>query len=330
VLNSLTYFLAKSPGALDIILNPFQLYTIPLDDWINAALDFIVQNFRPIFQVIRYPFNLVLDGIEFVFLSVPPLICLIAIGLIAWQVAGRNVAIYSVAALTLLGFLGTWEQTMATLALVVTGVVFCTLVGIPLGIACARSDRLERFVLPILDTMQTIPLFIYLVPVVMLFGIGKIPGVIATFVVAVPPLIRLTNLGIRQVSPEAVEAAKAFGSTPSQVLWEVLLPLAMPSILTGMNQTILFALGMSAVASMIGVEGLGLKVLDGLARLDIGLAAIGGLGFVLLAIMLDRIVQAVSGANSQGTWLQRGPIGFLLSQWTIKNTKNISHSQFKQ
>jgi glycine betaine/proline transport system permease protein len=313
VLNS-PYLLAKVQNSepLNIILNPFQLYTIPLADWINTALNFIVQNFRPVFQIIRYPFNLVLDRIEFIFLSVPPLIFLIAIGLIIWQVAGHKVAIYSVVVLTLLGFLGVWEQTMATLVLVVTGVVFCTVVGIPVGIACAQNDRLDRFVLPILDTMQTIPLFIYLVPVVMLFGIGKIPAVIAIFVVAIPPLIRLTSLGIRQVSPSTVEAAQAFGSSPWQVLWEVLLPLAMPSILLGMNQTILFALGMSAVASMIGVEGLGLKVLDGLARLDIGLAAIGGLGFVLLAIMLDQIVQAMISTIKSGSWHQRGPIGLLL------------------
>ena len=315
-----SYLLTKSPRVIDVILNPFQLYTLPLGDWINTALDFIVQNFRPIFQVIRYPFNLVLDGIELVFMSIPPVIFLFLLGLIAWQVAGRRVGLYSVAALTLLGFLGTWEQTMATLAFVVTSVVFSTLMGIPLGIACASSDRLEQFILPILDTMQTIPVFVYLIPVVMLFGVGKIPGVIATFIVAVPPLVRLTNLGIRQVSPEVVEAARAFGSTPSQVLWEVRLPLAMPSILTGMNQTILFALGMSAIASMIGVEGLGQRVLDGLARLDIGLATIGGLGFVLLAIMLDRITQGLVSINSQETWQERGILGFFLSRWRVKNT----------
>jgi ABC-type proline/glycine betaine transport system permease subunit len=166
--------------------------------------------------------------------------------------------------------------------------------------------------------MQTIPTFVYLVPVVMLFGIGKVPGVMATIVVALPPLIRLTNLGIRQVSTDVVEAAIAFGSTPWQVLWEAQIPLAMPTILTGLNQTILFALGMSVVTSMIAVPGLGLMVLQGVGRLDVGLAAVGGLGIVLLAIMLDRITQAVGKVNNRGSWRQRGPIGFLLSFSRVK------------
>jgi ABC-type proline/glycine betaine transport system permease subunit len=168
--------------------------------------------------------------------------------------------------------------------------------------------------------MQTIPIFIYLVPVVMLFGIGKVPGAIATIIFALPPLIRLTNLGIRQVSEEVVEAAIAFGSTPWQVLWEAQIPLAMPTILTGLNQTILFALGMSVVTSMIAVPGLGLMVLQGVGRLDVGLAAVGGLCIVLLAIMLDRITQAVGKANSKGFWLQRGPIGFLLSRLRVNTS----------
>ena len=320
MLNSLTnpsYLIAKSQGWLDIILNPFELYTIPLDSWINAAVNFIVDNFRPFFQAIRVPIKLALDSIEAMFQSIPPLIFLMIIGLMAWQLAGGRIAIYSVAALTLIGFVGAWKEAMVTLSLVVTAVAFCVALGIPVGIACARSDRLEGFVRPFLDIMQTIPIFVYLVPVVMLFGIGKVPGTIATIVFALPPLIRLTNLGIRQVSFEVVEAAIAFGSTPWQVLWEAQIPLAMPTILTGLNQTILFALGMSVVTSMIAVPGLGLMVLQGVGRMDVGLAAVGGLGIVLLAIMLDRITQAV-GKNSKGFWLQRGAIGFLFSRLRVE------------
>ncbi|NQZ62813.1 ABC transporter permease subunit, partial [Crocosphaera sp.] len=152
----------------------------------------------------------------------------------------------------------------------------------------------ERVIRPLLDVMQTLPSFVYLVPVVMLFGIGEVPGVIATIIFAIPPLIRLTNLGIRQVSPEVTEAAIAFGSTPWQVLWEAQIPLAMPTILAGVNQAILMALSMSVVTSMIAVPGLGQMVLQGVGRLDVGLAAVGGLGIVLLAIMLDRMTQAIS------------------------------------
>ena len=316
MLNELTlgaYLIAKSQSGLDVILNPFELYTIPLDNWVNAAVNYLVDNFRPIFQAIRVPIKFTLDAIEAMFQSIPPLIFLMIIGLMAWQVAGRKIAIYSISALTLIGFVGAWKEAMVTLSLVVTAVAFCVAIGIPLGVACARSDRASGVVQPLLDIMQTIPTFVYLVPVVMLFGIGKVPGVMATIVVALPPLIRLTNLGIRQVSTDVVEAAIAFGSTPWQVLWEAQIPLAMPTILAGLNQTILFALGMSVVTSMIAVPGLGLMVLQGVGRLDVGLAAVGGLGIVLLAIMLDRMTQSVGKVNSRGSWLQRGPIGFLLS-----------------
>ena len=169
--------------------------------------------------------------------------------------------------------------------------------------------------------MQTLPSFVYLVPVVMLFGIGEVSGVIATFVFAVPPLIRLTNLGIRQVSSEVVEAATAFGSTPKQVMWEVQIPLAMPTILAGVNQAILLALSMSVVTSMIGVKGLGGMVLQGLGQLNVGLASVGGLSIVLIAVMLDRMTNVLGTSNSQISWKEKGPIGFFTTGSKVK--KNI-------
>ncbi|WP_198954167.1 glycine betaine/L-proline ABC transporter substrate-binding protein ProX [Moorena bouillonii] len=310
--------IATSQVGLDIILNPFELYTLPLDEWITAVVNFLVDNFRPFFQAISLPITWTLEGIQSLFLSIPPLIFLIILGLIVWQIAGGKIAIYSLIALTLIGFFGAWEQAMTTLALVVTAVVFCVVIGISLGIACASSDRVEKFLRPLLDAMQTLPSFVYLVPVVMLFGIGAVPGVIATLVFAVPPLIRLTNLGIRQVSTEVVEAAIAFGSTPRQMLWEVQIPLAMPTILAGVNQAILLALSMSVVTSMIGVGGLGQMVLQGLGRVNVGLAAVGGLSIVLIAVMLDRITQVVSQGNNQIPWLERGPIGFVRLRLTSK------------
>ena len=307
--------IAETVSGFDAILNPFELYTLPLDDWIGIAVDFFVDHFRPLFQAIRSPVELILNFIESRFLSIPPLILILALGLITWQIGGRAIAIYTILTLTLIGLLGIWKATMVTLSLVLTAIILCVVVGIPVGILAAKNDRIDRWIRPLLDTMQTLPAFVYLVPVVMLFGIGRVPGTIATFIFAVPPLIRLTNLGIRQVSPEAVEAAIAFGSTPLQILWNVQLPLSLPAILTGINQAIVLALSMSVIASMIAVEGLGQLVLQGVGRQDVGLAAVGGFGIVSIAILLDRI--AIVIANSGGSWRDRGIIKVL-----SRNRKN--------
>ncbi len=311
-------FIVTNQGALEVILNPFKLYTLPLDDWITSSVNFIVDHYRPLFQAIRLPIAFTLESIQGFFLAIPPLIFLILLGLLAWQIAGGKIAIYSIFALSLIGFLGAWEEAIVSLSLVVTSVVFCMGVGITIGILSANNQRLEKWLRPMLDAMQTMPSFVYLVPVVMLFGIGEVSGVIATFIFAIPPLIRLTSLGIRQVSLEVVEAATAFGSTPRQVLWEVQIPLAMPTILAGVNQAILLALSMSVVTSMIGVKGLGGMVLQGLGQLNVGLASVGGLSIVLIAVMLDRMTQALVTANHQVSWQQRGPIGFLTSRSRVK------------
>ncbi len=314
ILNDLShYFIAETQGGLETLFNPFQSYTLPLDEWVNNLVNFLVDNFRPIFQAISLPISGTLEIVKSTFLAIPPLIFLVIVGLLVWQLAGRKIAIYSFIALCIIGFCGAWEAAMVSLSLILTAVIFCMLVGIPLGIICAVSDRFNKVLRPFLDAMQTLPTFVYLVPVVMLFGIGEVSGIIATFVFAVPPLIRLTNLGIRQVSPEAVEAALAFGSTRQQVLLEVQIPLALPTILAGTNQAILLALSMSVVTSMIGVEGLGQMVLQGLGRLNVGLAAVGGLGIVLIAVMLDRITQGVSQGSIQ-SWQERGPIGWWRSR----------------
>ncbi|MEM8718837.1 MAG: ABC transporter permease subunit [Cyanobacteria bacterium P01_G01_bin.39] len=282
---------------IENILDPFQGNTIPLDDWINQVLNFVVDNFRPFFQAIGLPISWTLKNIEGSFNAIPPLILIIIVALLAWKFANIKIAIYSVICLTLIGLIDVWSEAIVSFSLVITSLIFCLVVGIPLGVICAKSDRAEKALRPLLDIMQTLPSFVYLVPVVMLFGIGEVPGVIATIIFAIPPLIRLTNLGIRQVSAETIEAAIAFGSTPWQLLWEAQIPLAMPTILAGVNQSILMALSMSVVTSMIAVPGLGQMVLQGVGRLDVGLAAVGGLGIVLLAIMLDRITQAIASPN---------------------------------
>lgn len=282
--------------------------SLPVESWINQGLDWVVDNFRPFFQTVRAPIDSTLTGVEGLLQSVPSLAMIAFIGLLAWQFAGRALAIGAVVSLLLVAMLGIWPEAMVTLSLVLTSLAFCLVVGLPVGILLASSDRAQRLTRPLLDAMQTTPAFVYLVPVVMLFGIGNVPGVIVTIIFALPPLIRLTNLGIRQVRPDLIEAARAYGASPLQLLTKVQLPLAMPSIMAGVNQTLMLSLSMVVIASMIAVGGLGQMVLRGIGRLDMGLATVGGLGIVLLAITLDRITQSL-GQPRRGVrhWWQTGP-----------------------
>lgn len=264
---------------------------IPLDDWIQNGVDWLVANYRELFQVLKVPVEMTLEGLEWIFAILPPSLVMLAFALLAWRYAGRMVTLFTTVTLLMIGFLGLWEETMTTLAMVICSVLFCAVVGIPLGILAGRSDRFQMLLRPFLDAMQTTPAFVYLIPVVMLFSIGTVSGVLATIVFALPPIIRLTSLGIRQVHPELVEAAVAFGATPWQVLRKVQFPLALPSVMAGLNQTIMMALSMVVIASLIGAGGLGGPVVEGLNTLEIGLATIGGLSIVLLAMVLDRITQ---------------------------------------
>lgn len=286
-------------------------YTLPLDDWIEFAVkDWLVPNFRPVFQAIQWPIDQVLGGLEDFLLWLPYPVFVVVVPLLAWRVAGGGVALFSLLALLLLDLLGIWQETMVTLAMILTAVAFCVLVGVPLGILAARSDRFASLIRPVLDIMQTIPPFVYLVPIVMLFGVGIVPGVIATIIFALPPVIRLTNLGIRQVQAELVEAGLAFGSTRRQLLFEIQIPLALRTIMAGLNQTLMLSLSMAVIAALIGAGGLGLTVFTGLGRLDIGRASLGGIGIVLLAIMLDRITQALG----EGRQAQRPGVTTTLSR----------------
>ena len=300
------------------LLNLFECGKIPLELWVSDGLRWLVDNYRPFFQAMKWPVDQVLRNFEWALGSVPPTLMLIVFALAAWQIAGVRLMLGVVASLLLVGFLGIWPQTMTTLAVVFTAVVLCLIIGLPLGIWAARSDRFYGFARPILDGMQTIPAFVYLVPIVMLFGIGNVPGVIVTVIFALPPVIRLTNLGIRQVPNDVVEAMLAFGASDRQLLWKAQLPLAMPSIMAGVNQTLMMSLSMVVIASMIAVGGLGQMVLRGIGRLDMGIATVGGLGIVMLAIVLDRLTQSMAeSSRSRGgaSWRQRGPAGVVL-RWT--------------
>ena len=299
--------------------------TLPVQDWINSGLTWVVAHFRPFFQAVRVPIDGTLSGVEQMLTAVPMLAMIAIFALIAWQFAGGALAIGAIVSLLIVGMLGIWHEAMVTLSLVLTSLAFCIFIGLPLGILLASSDRAQKFFRPVLDAMQTTPAFVYLVPVVMLFGIGNVPGVVVTIVFALPPLVRLTNLGIRQVRPDLIEASRAYGASPLQMLFKVQLPLAMPSIMAGINQALMLSLSMVVIASMIAVGGLGQMVLRGIGRLDMGLATVGGLGIVLLAILLDRITQAM-GEPRRGVrhWWQTGPAGIVTRMLGQRQTAAVA------
>ena len=309
---------SATPDAPLSLWDQLQTDGLPIEAWINQGLGWVVDNFRPFFQAVRAPIDATLSGVEQLMLALPWPLLTLFVALVAWQFAGRGLAIGTALSLIAIAALGIWPEAMVTLSLVLTSLAFCIVIGLPLGVLIAASDRAQRWTRPVLDAMQTTPAFVYLVPVVMLFGIGNVPGVIVTIIFALPPLVRLTNLGIRQVRPDLIEASRAYGASPWQLLWKVQLPLAMPNIMAGINQALMLSLSMVVIASMIAVGGLGQMVLRGIGRLDMGLATVGGLGIVLLAIVLDRITQAMGEPQRGGLrWWHRGPLG-----WLLKPRKN--------
>lgn len=274
---------------------PLDESIIPLSEWISEGIEWLVYNFRDFFQVVKIPVEVTLTSLTSGLNALPFYIPIICIALLAWKFSGKRLATFSFFSFVLIACLGLWEATMTTLAMVIASVLFCTIIGVPLGVLAGRNSLFESALRPVLDAMQTTPAFVYLVPIVMLFSIGNTAGVIATIIFALPPIIRLTCLGIRQVHPELVEAAQAFGASEFQVLTQVQLPLALPTILAGLNQTIMMALSMVVIAALIGAGGLGSPVVLGLNTLDTGQAAVGGLAIVLLAVILDRLTQSIAG-----------------------------------
>jgi glycine betaine/proline transport system permease protein len=281
------------------MLKADDLYVFPVEKWIGEGVQWVALHLRPLFQAIKWPVENVLLFNDHVLHAIPfPVMVLLALA-IGWRFAGLGVGVFSAVALVAIAMLGVWSEAMTTLSLITTAIVFCAMIGIPIGILCARSDLTWKIVRPVLDLMQTTPTFVYLVPVVMLFGVGTVPGEVAVVTAAAPPLIRFTNLGLRMVEKEIVEAGIAFGADRRQLLLEIQLPLAVPTILGGLNQTVLTAMVMSVVVAMIGAEGLGLVVLEGLGRLDVGRATVGGIAIVLLAIMLDRVTQRLARTDAR-------------------------------
>ena len=258
---------------------------------IDQAFQWMTESWAGLFTSTTNGIRLLLDGMETLLVATPWPVVMGVIVLLAYRVAGARVAVFTAASLGYLGILGFWERSMTTVALLGSAALLCLVVGIPLGIWCARSRRVHTIVRPVLDLMQTMPSFVYLIPVIAFFGIGKPPGILATVVFGMPPVVRLTILGLHGVPSSVREAALAYGASRTQLLLKVDLPLAMPSIMAGINQTILMCLSMVVIASLIGARGLGEEVLDALTYANEGKGVLAGLAILFCAMVLDRIVQ---------------------------------------
>jgi glycine betaine/proline transport system permease protein len=287
---------------------------IPLDDWIEVAVDWIAVTFMGFFDTIALVVNTgyawVLSFFELfpIFYTqigeaiIPfPLLAVFAFPLMWWLGRSLWTALFSMVALWLIASFGLWEEALMTLSLTLTSALMALALGIPIGIWAGRSDRVETVVRPVLDFMQTLPVFVWLIPTVILFGIGAAPGAIATIIFALPPAVRLTSLGIREVPHELVEAGQAFGCTSMQLLWKVQLPVARPSIMAGVNQTIMLALSMVVVAALIGAGGLGGEVIRGIQRMLVGKGFVAGISVVFIAIMFDRATRNIGHRNNRKT-----------------------------
>lgn len=271
----------------------FPNFHTPIAHATNALMDALIVNYGDGFEAVSNAVLGVLLVVEHALRAVPPLAMILLVGLLAFA-AGRRIgfALAAAAGAWMIGALGMWDAAMQTLAIILVSVGISVLAGLPLGMLAASSATVRRIMMPVLDLMQTIPSFVYLIPAAMLFGLGKVPAIMATVIYAIPPLIRLTDLGIREVDAAVVEASRAFGATRLQILRSVQIPLSLPTIMQGINQTTMMALSMVVIASMIGARGVGEQVLLGLQRNDSGQGLVGGITIVILAVVIDRITQA--------------------------------------
>jgi glycine betaine/proline transport system permease protein len=282
--------------------------------FIEKAIDIITDHAGPLLDGIAYVIDSIVESLQYLLLSAPSWLVMILVAFIAYVVksggikSGRTMksfkksiglALFAVVGLFLLLWMDYWEETMDTLALVLASAFIALFLGIPLGIWAARNSKADKIIRPVLDFMQTMPAFVYLIPAILFFSVGNVPGVVSTVVFSLPPAVRLTSLGIRGVPGEVVEAAQSFGCTRRQLLFKVQIPLAMPTILAGVNQVIMLALSMVVIASMVGAAGLGERVYSGILQAKVGLGFEAGLGIVILAIILDRVTQALGGLGKK-------------------------------
>ena len=266
---------------------------IPLAEWTTRAVDWITETFEWLFEPLKEVIGTFVGALEAAFTALPALLMVAVLAAIAFFLAGWRVALFTLLGLVFVISLDLWDYTMETLALVLAAAAVALVIGIPIGIVAAKSVAVEAVLRPVLDVAQTMPAFVYLVPIVVLMGLDEPPALIATVVFAMPPAVRLTMLGIQQVPKDTVEAAQAFGATPWQTLLKVELPLSLKSIMAGVNQVIMLSLSMVVIAALAGAGGLGDPVIIGLGQLDVGGAFVGGIGIVILAIMLDRVTRGM-------------------------------------
>ncbi len=299
-------------------------YRIPVGSWIEAIVDWLLINLQPFFDFVTLVVGWLVDNLETGLLAIPQWAFVAVVALLGLWRVGWLFALFAVASLALVIGMDLWPETLSTFALVIASAIVALVIGLPLGVFSAKSDGAWAIIRPILDLMQTMPPFVYLIPAAMFFGLGKVPGAIATIIFAMPPAVRLTNLGIRQVAREMVEAGLSFGCTRRQLLFKVQLPLAMPSIMAGVNQVNMLALSMVVIASMIGAGGLGNTVLRGIQRLDVGLGFEGGLGVVILAILLDRISQTIGMRRHKDGWGDRLKAAL---QWLIGTAEESKRTE---
>lgn len=270
---------------------------IPIPDWAESFTKWTKETFAVLFDPIKEHLGNFMEWFsEDILMQIPVSIFIIVIAIIAFIISKKRIGltIFTVIGLWLIYNQGYWEDLMSTITLVIIASLLSIVVGVPIGILMSKSNTAEAIIKPILDFMQTMPAFVYLIPAVAFFGIGLVPGVFASLIFATPPTVRFTNLGIRQVSKELIEASEAFGSTGAQKLFKVELPMAKATIMAGINQTVMLALSMVVIASMIGAPGLGKEVLTALQRSDVGSGFVAGIGIVILAIIIDRFTQSMN------------------------------------
>ncbi|HEY8721848.1 ABC transporter permease [Pengzhenrongella sp.] len=269
-------------------------YRLPLGDWVESAVTEMTLSFDPFFGAIKTVLDAAYDTLSLV-LTTPPAwaVVLVLVGL-AFAVKGWKLALVTLVGFGLIVSVDQWENAMATLSLVIIASAIALAIAIPLGILAARNDRVSRALRPVLDFMQTMPAFVYLIPTVIIFLTGAVPGIVATIVFSLAPGVRFTELGIRQVDSEVVEAGHAFGASPGRILRQIQIPLALPTIMAGINQVIMLSLSMVVISGMVGAKGLGSDVVEALARVDVALGAEAGIGVVILAIYLDRMTSALA------------------------------------
>ncbi|KLU62709.1 glycine betaine transport system permease protein OpuAB [Peptococcaceae bacterium CEB3] len=282
-----------------------EIYRLPLGQWVNVGVDWLLKNYGHTFDLFSSSIKSIIDQFKMGLTVLPWWLILIVFIVLAWKANGWRLALGTGLGLSLIFDLSLWPAFLDTLVLVIFSALVSIFIGVPLGILAARSNNFHRIFTPLLDFMQTMPSFVYLIPALMFFGLGTVPAIFATVIFAMPPVTRLTDLGIRQVPAELIEVGEAFGSTPRQMLWKIQLPVALPTIMAGINQTLMLSLSMVVISAMIGAEGFGAGVLQGISQMDIGKGFENGLAVVILAMVLDRMSQGIIKRGTAGARKRR-------------------------